>query len=105
MARPIIGEVTHEVEPQGSAIVPVRGSAAPRRLRRSGRAGRLRAAARIGARAFTHRSDIWLGQGESVTEALKNAKDAIRTYLKTLRQRTTSRKKSLSRVYEVEVPA
>ena len=42
-------------------------------------------------------------QGETVQEALHNAKDAIRVYLRTLRQVARERKNRRSKLYQVEV--
>lgn len=44
-------------------------------------------------------------QGETIAEALANAKDAICTYLCTMRQMARDRKKGRSKVYQVEVTA
>lgn len=44
-------------------------------------------------------------QGETVAEALDNAKDAIQTYLSTMRLLARDRKKGRARVYQVEVKA
>ena len=42
-------------------------------------------------------------QGETVAEALANAKDAIYTHLCTMREMARDRKKGRSKVYQVEV--
>ncbi|MEK9145014.1 MAG: type II toxin-antitoxin system HicB family antitoxin [Elusimicrobiota bacterium] len=44
-------------------------------------------------------------QGETVAEALENAKDAIRTYLRTINGLLREKKIRPSRIYEVEVAA
>ncbi len=44
-------------------------------------------------------------QGDSIAAALANAKDAIYTYLCTMRQMARDRKKGRSKVYQVEVKA
>lgn len=44
-------------------------------------------------------------QGETKAEALSNAKDAIYTYLCTMRIMARDRKKGRSKVYQVEVSA
>ena len=44
-------------------------------------------------------------QGETVEEALQNAKDAVRVYLRTLRQSASKRNKRGLKVYEIAVAA
>lgn len=44
-------------------------------------------------------------QGETVAEALGNAKDAIRTYLRTINRMLREKKAHSSRIYEIEVAA
>lgn len=43
-------------------------------------------------------------QGETVAEALENAKDAIQTYLAAMRRMAKERGKGRSKVYQVEIP-